>query len=134
MANLGNNTIHEFSPSGTDLGVFASAGMNRPQDLVFSSSVPEPSSAILLAIAGDDPSSLLEPWPPSQEGQEPDSGQSDSPGDPADRGVGMIGELSQEREGRYAVRTRKPKTAFDAFDSPRVGQAKTEFDRFDFAL
>jgi sugar lactone lactonase YvrE len=49
----GNDTIHEFSPTGTDLGVFASTGLDDPKSLVFdAASVPEPSSAVLLIMAG----------------------------------------------------------------------------------
>jgi DNA-binding beta-propeller fold protein YncE len=50
VANSGSNTIHEFSPAGADLGVFASTGLSEPRDLVFDSSVPEPSSLLLMAI------------------------------------------------------------------------------------
>jgi hypothetical protein len=50
VANSGNDTIHEFSPTGADLGVFASTGLSEPRDLVFDSSVPEPSSLLLVAI------------------------------------------------------------------------------------
>jgi sugar lactone lactonase YvrE len=51
VANYGNNTIEEFSPSGVDLGVFASTGLNGPTGIAISS-VPEPSSAVLLITAG----------------------------------------------------------------------------------
>jgi hypothetical protein len=51
VANYGNNTIEEFSPSGVDLGVFASAGLDGPSGIAISS-VPEPSSAVLLITAG----------------------------------------------------------------------------------
>ena len=50
VANFGDNSIHEFSSSGTDLGVFASRHERSPA-LVFSNAVPEPSSAILLLTA-----------------------------------------------------------------------------------
>jgi hypothetical protein len=50
VANSGSNTIHEFSPTGADLGVFASTGLSAPRDLVFDSSVPEPSSLLLMVI------------------------------------------------------------------------------------
>jgi hypothetical protein len=49
----GISTIHEFSPTGTDLGVFASTGLSNARSLVFdAASVPEPSSAVLLIMAG----------------------------------------------------------------------------------
>jgi hypothetical protein len=49
----GISTIHEFSPTGTDLGVFASTGLVNARSLVFDAvSVPEPSSAVLLIMAG----------------------------------------------------------------------------------
>jgi streptogramin lyase len=53
VTNGGNNTVHKFSPTGTDLGVFASTGLDVPLDLVFgnAAAVPEP-SVISLAIVG----------------------------------------------------------------------------------
>lgn len=51
VANWGNNTIHEFSPSGTDLGVFATTGLGAPRDLAFSTTVvPEPMSLSLIGF------------------------------------------------------------------------------------
>ena len=38
VANSGNNTIHEFGPTGKDLGTFASTGLIEPFGLVFDSS------------------------------------------------------------------------------------------------
>ncbi len=43
-------TIQEFSPSGVDLGTFASAGLNEPQGFAFAASIPEPSALTLLGI------------------------------------------------------------------------------------
>ncbi|MCW3055792.1 MAG: hypothetical protein JWN14_4962 [Chthonomonadales bacterium] len=37
VANAGDNTIHQFSPTGADLGVFASSGLNHPDGIVFDS-------------------------------------------------------------------------------------------------
>jgi DNA-binding beta-propeller fold protein YncE len=36
VSSRGNNTIREFSPSGVDLGVFASTGLSGPVGLAFS--------------------------------------------------------------------------------------------------
>ena len=35
MTNFGGNTVREFSPTGADLGDFASTGLNTPAGLVF---------------------------------------------------------------------------------------------------
>lgn len=35
VANHGNNTIHRYSSSGTDLGIFTSTGLNLPTGLAF---------------------------------------------------------------------------------------------------
>ncbi len=35
---LADNTIHEFAPTGADLGVFAHRGLSRPQDMIFDNS------------------------------------------------------------------------------------------------
>ncbi len=35
VANQGGNTIREFSPSGVDLGDFATTGLNGPTGLAF---------------------------------------------------------------------------------------------------
>ena len=53
VANYGNNTIQQFSSTGTDLGVFAdsSDGLNGPLGLAFGP-VPEPTSAALLLGSG----------------------------------------------------------------------------------
>jgi hypothetical protein len=52
VANYGNNTIQDFSPSGANLGVFANTGLDGPTGIAFGASVPEPSSAVLLIMAG----------------------------------------------------------------------------------
>jgi hypothetical protein len=44
VANFNNNTIREFSPSGADLGVFASTGLSQPTYIAV---VPDPSLSIL---------------------------------------------------------------------------------------
>jgi hypothetical protein len=36
VSNNNSNTIEEFSPTGTDLGVFASVGLNQPHGMLFS--------------------------------------------------------------------------------------------------
>ena len=36
VSNYNSNTIEEFSPTGTDLGVFASVGLNQPHGMLFS--------------------------------------------------------------------------------------------------
>jgi sugar lactone lactonase YvrE len=41
-ANQGNNTIEKFSPTGIDLGPFASAGLNMPQFLAFTTDDDRP--------------------------------------------------------------------------------------------
>lgn len=52
VTNFNNDTIHEFSPSGTDLGIFASTGLSGPRDLAFNTIVvPEPATVILLALS-----------------------------------------------------------------------------------
>ena len=38
VSNWGNNTIEKYSLSGTDLGAFASTGLNQPVGLAFDSS------------------------------------------------------------------------------------------------
>jgi DNA-binding beta-propeller fold protein YncE len=35
VANYTNNTVHRFSPTGVDLGNFATTGMDHPEDLAF---------------------------------------------------------------------------------------------------
>jgi len=52
IADYGNNTIDDCSPTGANFGVFASTGLDGPRSLVFGGSVPEPSSAGLLTLAG----------------------------------------------------------------------------------
>jgi len=47
VSNEGSNTIREFSPTGTDLGHFATTGLSFPADLAFGpapppTGVPEP--------------------------------------------------------------------------------------------
>lgn len=37
VANHGNNSIHRYSPTGDDLGIFASASLNMPTGLAFDS-------------------------------------------------------------------------------------------------
>src|SRR6516225_1842031 len=37
VANFSSSTVHKFSPSGENLGVFASAGLLQPETLVFDS-------------------------------------------------------------------------------------------------
>ena len=53
VSNYGNNTIQQFSSTGTDLGVFAdsSDGLNGPVGLAFGA-VPEPTSALVLLGSG----------------------------------------------------------------------------------
>ena len=52
MANFGGGTIERFSPTGTDLGVFAS-GLSEPSFLAFApASVPEPSTFTLAVLGG----------------------------------------------------------------------------------
>ena len=50
VASALDSTIQEFSPSGVDLGTFASAGLNEPQGFAFAASIPEPSALTLLGI------------------------------------------------------------------------------------
>ena len=50
VSNFSDNTIHEFGPTGTDLGTFASTGLNGPVWLA--SSVPEPSALACSALMG----------------------------------------------------------------------------------
>jgi len=52
VENTGNNTIEEYNSSGTDLGVFASTGVDGPFDIAIwpPSPVPEPASLTLLAL------------------------------------------------------------------------------------
>ncbi len=53
VVNNGNDTITEYKPSGSYLGVIADTGLNDAAGIAFSTaSVPEPSSAVLLIIAG----------------------------------------------------------------------------------
>ena len=37
MANYTNDTVHRFSPTGFDLGDFATTGLNHPSDVAFDS-------------------------------------------------------------------------------------------------
>jgi hypothetical protein len=48
--NQGNNTIEEFSPTGEDLGPFATTGMNSPLYIGIQDDRPPPS--ILLVLSG----------------------------------------------------------------------------------
>ncbi len=52
VANAGNDSVTYYTPSGTYLGVFADTGLSAPNGVAFSASVPEPSSAVLLILAG----------------------------------------------------------------------------------
>jgi hypothetical protein len=52
VANNTSNTITDYSTSGTYLGVFADNGLDTPAGIAFSASVPEPSTAVLLIMAG----------------------------------------------------------------------------------
>ena len=38
MTNNLGNSVHEFGPTGTDLGTFPTAGLNKPESLAFDSS------------------------------------------------------------------------------------------------
>ena len=55
MSNLNDGTIHEFSSTGADLGVFAS-GLSGPALITFTpaapATVPKPSSLALLSLGG----------------------------------------------------------------------------------
>jgi hypothetical protein len=55
VTNLNRDTIREFGPTGTDLGNFASTGLDRPVGLAFvpgagPAVIPEPASNLLLLI------------------------------------------------------------------------------------
>lgn len=56
VTNFFGNVIQEYSSTGTNLGVFASAGLVHPGGLIFDpnnftvASVPEPASALLLTL------------------------------------------------------------------------------------
>ena len=53
VANNYNDLITEYSQTGTYLGVFANTGLYQPAGIAFSlSSVPEPSSVVLLIVSG----------------------------------------------------------------------------------
>ena len=57
IANLGTDTIHEFSPSGTDLGVFASTGMDETSRSGVHQFCSRAVVGDLVGDGGDDPSS-----------------------------------------------------------------------------
>ncbi len=51
--DLTNNTIHEFSPTGADLGTFASTGLSIPQGLAFSPPLAAAGTPGILTVNGN---------------------------------------------------------------------------------